>query len=381
MEDKHPIDKVFRAGLGDPDIPFDERDWTALSRKMHPRKRLPLLIWMGSGIAAAVVIAAVLLFGEHDQSADHQTQANTVQPPPVVPHADPAIPRDTPQTRVLTEVPLPVAPRPTKGEPVAVGTSLPMKGPEPVLVTQVQTLRPTSVTSAFPANRSGTPRDVSLVRVSPSPTRVSPMDDRRSPTVAEIPRRGWILGIIAAPDLSGTGPLRGKLGGNIGLMSTYRLNARLSLTGGVLYAKKLYQTEFANYRASGYWSIPPRFVDADCNVLDIPLTINFDIIQRQRSTWFASAGASSYFMLSETYNYRYPPHEYGYPKRLTVRNENRHILGVGNVSVGYRRKLSPVLSITVQPFVKVPLTGIGNGNLKLYSSGVAISADIQLSPR
>src|SRR5690606_25702570 len=153
----------------------------------------PLLIWAGSGIAAAVVIAAVLIFGGHNRSADHQTQVNTVQPPPtIVPHAAPPVPRDTTQTSVLTEAPLAVSSLPVKGEPVAVSTLLPMKKSAPVPVTHVPTLRSIPVTAAFFTNTTDAPRDVSLVRGSPSPP------------ATELPRRGWILGIVAAPDLSGT---------------------------------------------------------------------------------------------------------------------------------------------------------------------------------
>src|SRR5690606_7506624 len=61
MEERHFIDKLFRDKLNHPEIPFDERDWIALSRKMHVRRRRLPIIWFGSGIAAAAVIVAVLL--------------------------------------------------------------------------------------------------------------------------------------------------------------------------------------------------------------------------------------------------------------------------------------------------------------------------------
>src|SRR5690606_17509722 len=114
-----------------------------------------------------------------------------------------------------------------------------------------------------------------------------------------------------------------------------------------------------------------------CRVIDIPLTVNYTWRQRPQSSWFLSAGLSSYVMLSETYLFRYAG--YGDTYQYRIENENRHPLGIGNLSVGYRRQLSPTLSVTVQPFVKVPLTGIGNGNLKLYSTGVTLSADVDLS--
>src|SRR5690606_40671317 len=142
-------------------------------------------------------------------------------------------------------------------------------------------------------------------------------------------------------------------------------------SAGALYAKKLYQSNLANYRPGNpvYSQYTPLSVDADCDVLDIPVNINVDILRQRQTTWFASTGISSYLMLKETYDYTYPPHQYGDLKQLTLRNQNRHVLGIGNLSVGYRRQLGGAVNLTVQPFVKVPLTGIGNGKIRLYSSG------------
>src|SRR5690606_33384804 len=44
----------------------------------------------------------------------------------------------------------------------------------------------------------------------------------QKPEQQETPlRRGWTLSIAAAPDLSGTRPLTGRLGGQVGLAATY----------------------------------------------------------------------------------------------------------------------------------------------------------------
>src|SRR5690606_30762809 len=72
-----------------------------------------------------------------------------------------------------------------------------------------------------------------------------PTDNQSSPTIGTR-NRGWTLGIVAAPDLSGTQPFRGTLSGNLGLMATYHLNGRISISAGVLYAKKLYQADFSD---------------------------------------------------------------------------------------------------------------------------------------
>ncbi|HWK99576.1 MAG TPA: hypothetical protein VNQ55_06500 [Parapedobacter sp.] len=377
MKEKHPIDKLFTEGFNDADIPFDEGAWTALSRKMHRRRRWPLIIGIGS-IAAAVVIAVLLLFGDREQQTINLRQRAALQQkqpvamPPVTPPTTGSVQPDN-WSEPLTAV--------SAQSPAHESHHRLSSGRLPAL-TYVQ--RKKVIAEVKPADLRARPHSIATKSIAqPFQIHSESADYPRTATV-ETRQHTWSLGIIAAPDLSGMHAFRGKLSGNIGLTATYRVNGWFSITAGALYAKKLYQADFADYRPGGnpvYTQYTPITVNADCDVLDIPVNINIDIIRKHRGTLFASTGLSSYLMLREAYDYNYPPHQYGDMKQLTLHNENRHILGLANLSIGYRRRLGDAVSITVQPFVKVPLTGIGNGKLKLYSSGVALSADIDLTPR
>ncbi len=378
MKDKHPIDKLFRDGLQDPDIPFDQKDWEILANKMRPRKKrsMPLLIWMTSGVAATLVLAAILVLHEEQPSTENAEEYTSGQ-----------LQTDTanlPHTRSLPDAIHPKVP-----------TSIHGRGTETVTVALNKRIDKAAATERPADIAVPYARNLAMLPAAPFPstpnhkliTAYTETSSRRFSSVQlsdSAPQRGWALSVIAAPDFSGTQPLSGKLSGNVGLMATYRINHWLSISGGALYAKKLYQADFSHYRPDrwrGNGSISPGFVKADCAVLDVPMLANATIKRFRRSEFFVSTGISSYFMLRETYDYRYPPEAGREPWELTVRSQNRHLLGVGNLSVGYRQQLTSSLSLTVQPFVKTPLTGIGNGNIKLYSTGVAISADIDLTRR
>jgi len=388
MEDRHPIDKLFKDGLQDPEIPFDPKDWEKLSQKMRKRKRkIPLLVWMTSGVAASLVVAAMLLFNNRHTSVDTvEEYAGDKTLPSVSPSPDSLRARDT----VHSATPIPMPGNEGKaGTPADVIAVLP-----PPVLPSVQNHQPAIAYTVTPVSIDGSQipavaRDVPRSTVSDEADfDEADSDDTASGQGEQLPsdvtQRGWALSVFAAPDWSGTQPLSGKLSGNVGLLATYRINHWLSVSGGALYGRKMYQADFSHYRPDrwrGNGSVSPGFVNADCAVLDVPFLANATIMRFRRSDIFVSTGISSYFMLRETYDYRYPPEVGREPWELTVRNRNRHLLGVGNLSVGYRRQLIPSVSVTVQPFVKVPLTGIGNGNIKLYSTGVAISADIDLTRR
>jgi hypothetical protein len=83
-------------------------------------------------------------------------------------------------------------------------------------------------------------------------------------------------------------------------------------------------------------------------------------------------------MKRETYDYYYkdPPSQTIENKSWTFNNANKHFFTILNLSAGYQRKLNRSLSLTAEPYIKIPLDGIGFGNLKLNSAGIAITLSV-----
>ena len=79
-------------------------------------------------------------------------------------------------------------------------------------------------------------------------------------------------------------------------------------------------------------------------------------------------------MKKESYDYEYS-YNYGPTtnKDWEISNQNSHYFSIGNLSVGYERKINKKISFQVEPFIKLPLAGVGYGKVKLLSSGVFLS--------
>lgn len=388
MQDKHPIDNFFKQGLNNPDIPFDEKDWKLLTQKMRARKKrkLVLIIGIGSGIAASLTIIGLLMLQPQTPSRQEDSLLSGPQRPQdgvqdQRQHAQPTEDNKDEYKEINGQFRQPGEYQHALARDIIHDEDRSVDRVHSSILPRIENLKP--IVRQLPVVNSDRIQQRNL------PTKVTSIGsrttDRSVPLVSENRNTGWALSIIAAPDLSGTQVMDGRLSGNIGITTTYRITNRISLTGGILYAKKSYETAFNNYRPHDGWSgyhNRPNLVDADCRVLDIPLMVNYTLLQGRRGSWAVSGGLSSYLMLNESYEFTYPEgSEPVYPQRYTVHNENQHLLGVANIGIGYQRKLSPTLSITAQPFVKVPLKGIGQGNIKLYSTGVTLSADIDLTRR
>ena len=114
----------------------------------------------------------------------------------------------------------------------------------------------------------------------------------------------------------------------------------------------------------------PEQINADCEVIDIPLNLRYELIKGARTNIFVSAGLSSYIMLSEIYDYDYAdPSDPTNRGQSEFSNENQHYFGVYNLSFGISRKLNRRFAIEVEPFIKNSFGGVGWGEAQLKSTG------------
>ncbi|MDM8173479.1 hypothetical protein QT327_03745 [Olivibacter sp. 47] len=197
-------------------------------------------------------------------------------------------------------------------------------------------------------------------------------------------RRPSYLTILAAPDLTSVrGAGNPQLSQNIGVLYTLPLSKKLSVSGGVLYARKNYNSPYSFYRPKiqrSYGATPSQ-VDAACDVLDVPIELNYQVYNKGATRITLNGGASSYFMLREQYEFSYDTGDPYKDKQRTnyeVRGQNNHPFGVANISATFEQQLNNQVTIGVRPFVKLPLTGIGYGRTKLDSKGLAVSVSFKL---
>jgi hypothetical protein len=203
-----------------------------------------------------------------------------------------------------------------------------------------------------------------------------------APTRKKNPKSSsFFISASAGPDLSLVGlsePGRVKLVAGAGVGYT---RGRFTLRSGFYTARKIYDAYPDDYHApSAFYSYYPNLqkVKADCKVYELPLAISYNFGKKSDHSWFASTGISTYFMKRETYDfyYKYTATSPIVNKERTIYNSNEHWFSVVTVSGGYQKKINKTFSIAAEPYVKIPLTGIGFGKVKLNSAGILVSAII-----
>ena len=183
-----------------------------------------------------------------------------------------------------------------------------------------------------------------------------------------------------APDFSSTSIYAYSAPGSaFGAMLHYHIKNKWSISAGVIKNNKKYTGSGEDYKPpKGYWKyytngIVPTSIDGACNILEFPVMVQYTLSHKGKNKWLAGAGASSYFMLSETYRYNFEEPNPGAKEGWNSRQRTRFLFNMVNFTIAYEHQVLPGLMIGIEPYVKVPLEEIGWSNLKLFSTGASVT--------
>ncbi|SHH38158.1 Outer membrane protein beta-barrel domain-containing protein [Chryseolinea serpens] len=190
----------------------------------------------------------------------------------------------------------------------------------------------------------------------------------------------WFVKLPVSPDFSSinyTTP--GKPGINIGLLGEYSLSRHFSVSTGAIYSKKLYDSKNPDKSySSGGWTAKAKSLNGDCRVLDIPINVTYYIFPESKTSLFVTLGSSSYIMLKEKYVYTVWANQRDYQYEENFSHKNNEWFSMLNISIGVQRRIGEHFFVQAEPFLKAPMSGVGEGKVNLVSTGVFFSLKYKL---
>ena len=186
----------------------------------------------------------------------------------------------------------------------------------------------------------------------------------------------WYAGVVAGPDVTTVKFSEVENAGfSAGVVLGYNINKKWSVETGLLWDRKSYYADGKDFNTSKL-QLPNHstiiHAEGYCNMFEIPINVRYRFKPKGRHNWFASAGTSSYLMQKEAYDYLYERYNVQYYRNKYYNSSLQHWLAVANISAGYERTWGRGGTIRVEPYLKVPLKGLGTGKLPLTSAGVQV---------
>lgn len=166
-----------------------------------------------------------------------------------------------------------------------------------------------------------------------------------------------------------------KAGSNYGLLVGYPITKNISLQTGIIKSRKNYIANGSDfelkYPLTGNYKLTK--VNGYCMMYEVPLNIKSGLGSFKKFNLFYTAGISSYFMTSEYYTYHYASSNGIYSRSRKYTEQKNYWLSLANTGIGIERAISNNFNVAAMPFLKIPFKGMGEGNLKLLSTGINFS--------
>jgi hypothetical protein len=187
--------------------------------------------------------------------------------------------------------------------------------------------------------------------------------------------KGFYIGGAIAPELTSVKLQPARKSFDIGLLMGYNLNKNLSIELGIMLAQKYYYT-------SGKYVVPntmgPRdskiiAVNAFNSITEMPLTLQYNLKNENNARVFVSAGAVSYIVHKENYSYTYSKDGEEMHGRTLNNKASQNWFSNVQMSLGYERSFNKICNIRIEPYCRIPLKGIGIGDLPVTSGGVNLA--------
>lgn len=155
-----------------------------------------------------------------------------------------------------------------------------------------------------------------------------------------------------------------------GLAAGYSIGKRSAVTIGFNVHRKKYTADTTSYKTKGssyfsYYKVSE--IEAVCRVYEIPLMFHYNIGNSKKYNYFISGGLASFIMQKEDYDYYF---YYGgaMRNRHATYTKNSHLFASALLGAVVERNISKQFALQLSPAFAVPLKGIGQGEVKLYSA-------------
>ena len=220
------------------------------------------------------------------------------------------------------------------------------------------------------------PNTIAANRIATSPFDVSSIEGKIVDISVLKPKR-FYAGLMGGVDAT-TIKLQKieNAGFSYGVLAGYQLNKKWSIEAGAYLERKYYYSDGKYFNTSKiYMPANSRIseVSGNCKMIEVPISARYLFSSHKGSKWFSTLGLSSYFMTEENYTYDYYYGTVGpvsHKKQYT--NGSTNLFSNVSLSAGYIHPLGNFADLRIEPYFKVPMSGLGVGSLPLFSMGLQV---------
>ncbi|MEO7446064.1 MAG: outer membrane beta-barrel protein [Ferruginibacter sp.] len=169
----------------------------------------------------------------------------------------------------------------------------------------------------------------------------------------------------------------GKATSQLGLVAGYQLNKKMSVETGLLLSKKNYTSSGAYFNMKNMQSSMPAGMDimsltGKSKFLEIPVQVSYYILNGNKHQMYVKSGVSSFVIHNEKNQYKTLMNGSEGSMDASYSKNKFYPAASLNLAVGYEKIITSSAGIRVEPFVQLPLKGMGVGKLPFKNIGLRL---------
>lgn len=112
------------------------------------------------------------------------------------------------------------------------------------------------------------------------------------------------------------------------------------------------------------------WIESEAKLLEIPITLRRDLIQKKRHSLFSTIGLSSFIVNKETIEYEEEKNGVFQNETVVFNKNTSNFFSTINFSLGYQYKLGKIGNIRIEPYLNIPIGVIGKSKTPVFSKGI-----------
>lgn len=415
------FDDLFREGSEKVEFEYREDAWAALDERLEEKERKRRLLWILLGLASSTVIIG-LMFYYFNNSQSRAFESTPIQENVVITERQKEVVPETTATKLVSptsEVNTNTSQIVDKN--IAANTIAKSTAPQVTNTDFIQNTPPTNAQTSEQKNYNVpilteekeetvlfqenleegknyqvapsidnpiVPHNIKKIKLLAG-TALQNIKNEKEVSVDQFstitkllkgPKSQFSFGVFGSLDFNALSLNKDKIeqGYRLGLRTDYNFAKRFSLGIGVAFSRKTYTAQGFRYNAKpGFWSdgIAPIEVQANTNLIEIPLELRFYAKGHSQDGFFVGAGINSYHLTLEKYNFHYEEILANTINNWEERGTNTNLFSLATFTVGYQKTVNKNLAFQIAPYVNLPLTGIGQGSVNLQSVGLNVAVN------
>ena len=167
-----------------------------------------------------------------------------------------------------------------------------------------------------------------------------------------------------------------KPGYNIGLLAGYQFTKHLSVETGLIFEQKYYNSKGEYFDMSKLASTMPVGMQvislkSSFAIFELPLNFKYNFNNRiAGGHFYTTAGISTYLSSKEFNQYKTLLNGTESSMTGTYNNVSHYTAASLNISFGYQKNISRSARVSIEPYIQLPLKGIGVGSLPVTTAGI-----------